>query len=155
MLRPLSNTLNANQSVLGMTDRYFKLTRRTSNSKTSSSHIGSHFMGKWTIPYSIRITICNSAVNCLKRYAPSWYDSFDGYSVPSASYGEAERFIETIIAKQRHYVAERQRNWDIFVQQLTYAYNAQVPCSTNSTPFCMVLLWHPPGLTTFNAQARY
>ena len=37
--------------------------------------------------------------------------------------GQTERYNSTLIARLRHYVAERRRSWDAFVQLLTYAYN--------------------------------
>lgn len=60
--------------------------------------------------------------------------------------GQARRCIKTIIHRLRHYVEEPQRHWDDFLQPLTYAYNIQVPQSTEPTPFGVVWTRQPPGL---------
>lgn len=38
--------------------------------------------------------------------------------------GQAEQFYKTMVAVLVHYVAERQLDWDIYAQLLTYAYTA-------------------------------
>lgn len=53
--------------------------------------------------------------------------------------GQNERYNETNVMLRHHYIAEYQRDLDIFVQQLTYAYNTQVYISVNATPFSLVL----------------
>lgn len=54
--------------------------------------------------------------------------------------GQAERYNKIIVPRLRHHVAEHQRNWDLFVQPLTYAYNTQVPHPTGMTS--LVLYFH-------------
>ena len=39
----------------------------------------------------------------------------------------------------RHYVEEHQRDWDDYMQPLTFAYNTQVHRSTDTIPFDLVL----------------
>ena len=60
--------------------------------------------------------------------------------------GQAERFDKTIATRLRHYIEEHQRDWDAYVQPLTYAYNMQVHRTTGTTPFDLVLTRHPPGI---------
>lgn len=57
--------------------------------------------------------------------------------------GQVEQLNKTIIARLRHYLTEHQRDWDINVQPLTYACNAQMSCSTNLTPLSLVLSRQP------------
>ena len=45
-----------------------------------------------------------------------------------------------------HYVEEHQRDWDDYVQPLTFAYNTRVHQSTETTPFDVVLTPPPSGL---------
>ena len=45
-----------------------------------------------------------------------------------------------------HYVEEHQRDWDDYVQPLTFTYNTQVYRSTEKTPFDLVLKCSPSGL---------
>lgn len=63
---------------------------------------------------------------------------------------QAGRFKKTIMARLRHYVEEHRRDWDNYVQLLTYAYNTQVHHSTNLPPFRLVLSPQPPRPTIFN-----
>ena len=45
----------------------------------------------------------------------------------------------------RHYVEEHQRDWDDYVQSLTFEYNTQVHQLTETTPFDLVLTRPPSG----------
>ncbi|CDF39905.1 unnamed protein product [Chondrus crispus] len=60
--------------------------------------------------------------------------------------GQTERFNRTLVQRLRHYVAEHQRDWDEYIQPLTFAYNTQVHRSTETTPFDLVLTRPPSGL---------
>lgn len=62
--------------------------------------------------------------------------------------GKAERLSKKILAKQRRYMAEHQRDWDIVVQQLTYEYIAKVHRSTNLRCFSVVLSPQQPSVAT-------
>lgn len=64
--------------------------------------------------------------------------------------GQSERFNNTIITRLRQRIAEHPRDWDLYGQWLTYAYNSQVSCSTNVLPFSLVLSWQSPDLSTFD-----
>lgn len=59
-----------------------------------------------------------------------------------------EWYISTIVSQLRHNVASRQQDCVSFVQLLTYVYEAQVQCSTITTPFSLVLSRQTPGPTT-------
>ena len=60
--------------------------------------------------------------------------------------GQTERFNRTLVQRLRHYAEEHQRDWDDYVQPLTFAYNTQVHRSTETTPFDLVLTPPPSGL---------
>lgn len=55
---------------------------------------------------------------------------------------QVERYDKTIVACLRHYVATHRRDWDLFVQPLTYAYNTQAHRYTKIRPFNLVLTRH-------------
>ena len=59
--------------------------------------------------------------------------------------GQKERYNQTLEKRLRYYVNEHQDNWDLHVQPLTYAYNAQVHRSTGTSPFSLILTRHPPS----------
>lgn len=50
---------------------------------------------------------------------------------------------------------EHQREWDKYVQKLTYAYNAQVDRVTNMAPFGLVLPRDPPGPVMVTKTKNY
>lgn len=64
--------------------------------------------------------------------------------------GLVERYNETIASRLCQYLASHQRDLGLFVQHLTYVYNAQVHRSTNTTPFSLLLLRQTPGPATFD-----
>lgn len=49
--------------------------------------------------------------------------------------GQNELLSKTIIAKLQQHVPKHRQNWEVYFQPLTYAWNAQVPRSTNLKPF--------------------
>ena len=59
--------------------------------------------------------------------------------------GQVERFSRTILTSLRHYVAEHPKDWDLFSDALTYAYNTQAHEST-SAPFGLFLSCLPAPL---------
>lgn len=63
--------------------------------------------------------------------------------------GQADGYSRTLTERLCNYMAKSQRNWDIFVQQLTYTYHTQINCSTWTTPFSLVLPRHRPAPDTF------
>lgn len=63
---------------------------------------------------------------------------------------QVESYNKTAIACLRHYIASHQCDWDIFVQPFTYAYNKQAYLSTDTTPFSIVHIKHPPRQVTFD-----
>lgn len=66
-------------------------------------------------------------------------ETTNDYGVPMAMNGQAERNDTTIILRERHYVAGHQQDWDINVQPLPYAYNAEVHCSIDLKPSALML----------------
>ena len=55
----------------------------------------------------------------------------------------------------QHYVEEHQRDWDEYIQPLTFAYNTQVYRSTETTPFDLVLTRPPSGLELRSIVPQY
>ena len=64
--------------------------------------------------------------------------------------GQLERFNRIILASIRHYIAEHPKDWDLFSDALTYAYNTQAHRSTSVAPFELVLS-RPPEPLAFEA----
>ena len=47
--------------------------------------------------------------------------------------GQAERFNRTLLAALRNYVSDSQKDWDEWLEPVTYAYNKQVHRSAGVT----------------------
>ena len=77
--------------------------------------------------------------------------------------GQVERLNRTILASLRHYVAEHPKDWDLFSDALTYAYNTQAHESTSVAPFESVLSRTPapldfeatPSIEPVSDEAQY
>ena len=109
------------------------------------------FLNHWVFPYGIPNTLLTDngpqfiaeffeficAVIGIKRLAITAYHA--------QTNGQTERYNQTLEKRLRHYVNEHQDDWDLYVQPLTYAYNAQVHRSTGTSPFSLVLTRHPPS----------
>lgn len=63
------------------------------------------------------------------------------------TYGKAKKSNKAIFTSLWHYVAKRQKNWDTFLQALTYVYKTQIHRLTKETPSSLVLSRHPPRPT--------
>ena len=59
---------------------------------------------------------------------------------------QMERFNRTLLQRLRHYGEQRQRDWDIYVQTLTFTYKTQIHRSTETTPLDLVLTSPPSGI---------
>lgn len=60
--------------------------------------------------------------------------------------GQVERYNQTILAALSTYVADHPRDWDLYTDALTFAYNCQPNTSTSTSPFDLVLSKHPGQL---------
>lgn len=53
-------------------------------------------------------------------------------------------YNKSATSRLRHFLADYQRDWDIYVQRLTYSYSSQLLQSTTLTFFSLVLITTPP-----------
>lgn len=59
--------------------------------------------------------------------------------------GQVEERMKSTAAQQRHYRAQHQDNWSIYVQPLAKAHNTQVHISSGLLSFILVLARHARG----------
>ena len=77
--------------------------------------------------------------------------------------GQVERFNRTLTSALRKYVGEHPKDWDLFSDAVTFAYNTQVHRTTNIAPFELVLARAPrnialqaqPHLEQFGSSRAY
>lgn len=57
-----------NQHILVITDRHSNIAREIPTSKTTSTHIASHFFGSWFIPYvTPTYLLTKNSVQCIRK----------------------------------------------------------------------------------------
>ena len=152
LLGPLPKTAHGNQHVLVITDRFSKLTRSIPLRTTTASVVANAFLDNWVYVYGApRYVLTDNG----PQFAAKFFDAVCALlgvrhylttAYHPQSNGQTERFNRTLVQRLRHYVEEHQRDWDDYVQPLTFAYNTQVHRSTETTPFDLVLTRAPSGL---------
>lgn len=142
-----------------MTDRFFILTRTRPVSRTITTHIGNVFMAQLLfscdlpayLPTGIgaQLVINIFATVC----ALQWINYVSTTLYHPQANDLPERVNKTIFTRLWHYEAERQKNWDSFVQPLTHEYSAKVHRSTKQTPFSLSLRRQPPKVTLLECSS--
>ena len=152
LLGPLPKTVHGNQHVLVITDRFTKLTRRIPLWTTTASVVANAFLDNCIYVYGApRFVLTDSS----PQFAAKFFDAvcallgMQHYLTtvynPQTN-GQTERFNRTLVQRLRNYFKEHQRDWDDYVQPLTFAYNTQVYRSTETNPFDLELTRPPNGL---------
>ena len=159
LLGPLPRTTNGNRHVLVITDRFSKLSRAVPLVRINSTSVVRAFLENWAYPYALPETLLSdNGTQFTSKFFEEICTTLGVKHLTTTTYhpqanGQVERYNRTLVARLRHYVAENQRDWDEFVQPLTYAYNTQVHRSTGRSPFDLVLAQAPanPSLPTDTA----
>lgn len=161
LLGPLPRTNKGNQYVDVITGRYSKLTRAIPTGHVTSTNVAYIVFNDWVIPYGIPTYILtDNGTQLTSKSFATLCTHLGTKQLTTTAYhpqtnGQVERYNKTIVTRLRHYVAKNQRDWDIFVQPLTYAYRSQVHRSTNTTPFSLVLSGQPLGPASFENNSAF
>ena len=152
LLGPLPKAAHGNQHILVITDRFSKLTRSIPLRTTTASVVANAFLDNWVyVSGAPRYVLTDNG----PQFAAKFFDAVCALlglrhylttAYHPQSNGQTERFNRTLVQRLRHYVEGHQRDWDDYVQPLTFAYNTQVHGSTETTPFDLVLTRPPSGL---------
>lgn len=153
---PLPKTKSGNQHELVFMDRYRKPTRSIPVVSVTSTAAATVSVENWIMRYDIPTYLLTDngpqfdskffAAICVRLGLK--HLTMTAYHLQTN--GQVKRFNQTIAGRLRQYVAEHQTDWDLYVQPLTYAHNAQVHKSTCTTPFSLTLSQQPAGPTTSN-----
>ena len=152
ILGPLPRTKHGKRFILVVTDRFTKLTKTESLRTITSLSVAKAFCRIWVYNYGTpKVLLTDNGTQFTSRFFLNVCRILGVKKVFTTAYhpqanGQAERFNRTILAQLRDYVSESQRDWDEWLEPLTYAYNMQVHRSTGTTPFDLVLSRHPPSL---------
>ena len=151
LLGPLPQTRNGNQFILVITDRYSKLARAIPMNKTTAPFVAAAVLNNWIFCYGIPNTILtDNGTQFISEFFKTVCHIMGIRRKTTTAYhpqtnGQAERYNKTLATRLRHYVADHQRDWDKFVQPLTYAYNNQIHTTTMTTPFNLTITRPPPS----------
>ena len=154
LLGPLPRTHQGNEYVLVITDLFTKLCRSVPLRNTKAVTVGTLFLYLWVYAYGApSYVLTDNGPQFAAKFFEAVCTMIGNKHVFTTAYhpqtnGQVERFKKTLAARLRHYVAENQKDWDEFVQPLTYAYNIQVHRFTGTTPFDLVLSRHPSVILT-------
>ena len=153
ILGELIRTPRGNRYLLVMVDRYSKLVRTVPLKKITAYSVAHAFVHYWIFAYGVPIDVLSDnggqfvskffgdvcrIVGTKLRFTTTYH--------PQAN-GQVERFNRTILAALRHYISDHPKDWDLFTDALTFAYNTQVHTSTDCTPFELVLARPPIHLS--------
>jgi transposase InsO family protein len=150
ILGELVKTPRGNRYLLVMTDRYSKLTKTVPLRRITTNVIAHAFITHWVLNYGPPTYVLSDNG---KQFTAKFFmdvcrivgtkNYFTTTYHPQAN-GQVERFNSTLVQAMRHFIADHPRDWDLYSDAVTYAYNTQPHSSTHVAPFELVLS-NPPG----------
>ena len=152
ILGELIRTKRGHRFLLVITDRFSKLVRTVPLKRITAADIAKAFVTHWVFIYGPPVKVLSDNG---KQFTSKFFqnvcrimgihNTFTTTYHPQAN-GQVERFNRTIISALRHYTEEHPKDWDLFTDALTYAYNTQVHRTTSFAPFELVLSRTPCAL---------
>ena len=152
ILGPLPRTKHGKRFILVITDRFTKLTKTEPLRTITSLAVAKAFCKTWVYNFGTpKVLLTDNGTQFTSRFFMQVCRILGTEKVFTTEYhpqanGQAERFNRTLLAALRNYVSDSQKDWDEWLEPVTYAYNKQVHRSTGVTPFDLVLSRHPPSL---------
>lgn len=141
----LSRTTKVSHHIVITTDLYSKLTRVVPIVRMSTNNVAKMFFTAWVFPYDIpTIPYTDNGTQFVSKLIEELHNQLGTMHLTATAYQlkincQAERNNKTAEDLLRHIVANRQQHCDLFVQPLTFAYNAQLRRSNNTTSFISIL----------------
>ena len=152
ILGDLITTKRGNRYILVISEGYSKLVRTIPLKKISAAHIAHAFVHHWVFVYGppvkfYLITERSSRPGSFRTFCRILVirNVFTTTYHPQAN-GQVERFNRTLTSALRKYVGDHPKDWDLFSDAVTFAYNTQVHRNTNIAPFELVLARAPKSL---------
>ncbi|CDF32470.1 unnamed protein product [Chondrus crispus] len=152
ILGELIITKRGNRYILVISDRYSKLVRTVPLKKISAAHIAQVFVHHWVFVYGPPVKLLSdNGTQFTARFFQNVCRILGIRNVFTTTYhpqanGQVERFNRTLTSALRKYVGEHPKDWDLFSDAVTFAYNTQVHRTTNIAPFELVLARAPRSI---------
>ena len=157
LLGELIRTPRGNRFLLVITDRFSKLVRSIPLKRITAYEVAKAFVTHWIFIYGPpRDVLTDNGGQFASRFFQDVCRivgmklRFTTTYHPQTN-GQVERFNRTILAAIRHYAADHPKDWDLYTDALTFAYNTQVHSTTGVSPFELVLS-RPPAALSMEAK---
>ena len=153
LLGELIRTKRGNWYLLVIVDRFSKLVRTVPMKRITAIEVAKAFVNRWVFVYGQPLTmLSDNGPQFAARLFIDICRILGVKNVFTTTYhpqcnGQVERFNRTIINALRHYLADHPKDWDLFTDALTFAYNTQVHRSAGISPFELVLSRRPRTLS--------
>lgn len=151
ILEPFSKTTQHNEYIHVIRDCYSQSKRAIPTSDTTFTHIGTLFFDYWLVLYRISTYfLADEDVQFTSKFFATLCTLLGVKHLTTTPYhpqtnGQAEIYYKTILTCLRNYIAEHQKDRDIFVMALKDPYTTHVHHCTNHTPRRFVTSQHLPG----------
>lgn len=127
LLVQLPKMAQGNQHVLVITDCFSKLTRSIRLRTTTASVVASAVLDNMVYFYGVRYVLTDNGLQFAAKFFEAVCTLRGVRHYLTTAYhpetnGQTERFNRTLVQRLRHYLEEHQRDWDDYVQPLTFAY---------------------------------
>ena len=145
ILGPLPITSSGHRFLLVITDRYTKLTKTVPMRSITALVVAKAFCEHWVFVYGPPVTLLSdNGRQFVAKFFQAVCRILGTRNVFTTAYhpqtnGQTERFNRTLKSALRRYVAEHQKDWDLYSSALTFGYNTQTHSSTGFAPFDLVL----------------
>ncbi|CDF40678.1 unnamed protein product [Chondrus crispus] len=137
ILGELMTTSRGNWYILVISDRYSKLVRTVPLKKISAAHIAQAFVHNWVFIYGPPVKLLSdNGTQFTAKYFQNICRILGIRNVFTTKYhpqanGQVERFNRTILSAVRKYIGDHPKDWDLFSDAVTFAYNTKVHRTTN------------------------
>lgn len=128
-----------------MIDRYSKLAQVVETTKSSFTQVGNSFMDQWITTFGILCYVpTDNSTQSVRNILATTHGYLGFKHLTTTTYHpqtkeQVKRNSKTIVTRLTHYISNRQRIEDIFVQLVIYAYNTQAHQGTNTSSSGLVL----------------
>lgn len=152
ILGPLTRTKQANWFIIGITDRFKKLTRVIPISSITALQVAMEVVEDEILPYGIpKDILANNGYQFTSKVFAALCASLRTKQETTTEYhlqcnGQVEWYCRKLATRLPHYKDEHQQDWDIFIKPLTYAYNTPVHRTTGMPPFSFTQSSKSPGV---------
>lgn len=146
---PLTLTEQGNKYILTIQDNLTKYTQAypipNQESQTIAKTFVNEFICKFALPQTI---LTDQGTNFLSQLMKSVSKLFKLKHMQTTAYhpqsnGSLERSHQTLIQYLRHFINEKQTDWDNWLPMATFAFNTTIHSSTKYTPYELVFGYLP------------